>query len=530
MTKAYRISLFGAFNILGPKGDACQPSGEKACGLIALLATASHFKRSRSWLKSMLWSDADENKASASLRSCLYELRRHFGEDTIISSDRRDVWLNRDQVAIEPTRQGEFLEGIDVSEEPFEDWLREQRSAMPRAGLRSQLIVYPDAADFNYESRLPTIAIYPVVAHSEEDRIHAELITEIVIKTLWEQRCVDVYDLSHLDDLVFEPSHGSPAFGLIPRMVSTGCESHFSLTMKNLVTGQILWSRWFADVMHRGAKAAEDFMTKTVAEIANAVHDQIYHQCQAVNYDGLFGAIQCVLSHSKEGQDRARPWLSDAASESGVARAWLMYTFAVAHAERHDGLGPGSMDELKEHCHLANLSEPANPIVQAIIGHINAFVFRNFEKAEAHHATARKQGWNQPIVWTLSAMHANYTNRPETAYYYSSHAMKQSTFSPNRFYFEGPHSISCSLTHRHEEAISIGESILVKKPGFLAVMRHLAASQVLLGRVDQARNTIACIREKDSRFVHREVAANDYPLPSRRSVELIEQAFAATDR
>jgi len=56
-------------------------------------------------------------------------------------------------------------------------------------------------------------------------------------------------------------------------------------------------------------------------------------------------------------------------------------------------------------------------------------------------------------------------------------------------------------------------------------MRHMAASQVLIGDIEGARETVNSIRARDPKFLVGELADADYPLPSTTSVELIEYAL-----
>lgn len=535
MSLLYRINLYGAFDILNRQGVSCAPKGKKGRALLALLATAPGRKRNRSWLKALLWGDVDEARASASLRGCLYDLRRHFeATGAMFDCDPQDVWLDPSTVAVDNAGIDglQLLEGMDIEEEAFEDWLREQRSAVerrppPSAARTDPALAAMMAEPFASPAR-PVLAVLPVVAATDATRTDCDAVADVIVKTIVEQECVDVFDLRCIHTQSFEPGHWALGLGLRLSLFSAGEERHLCVTLVTLPSGRVVWSRWHRAAAPLGAEPMEDDLLSTASDIANAIHDRIDAHCRPSLDVGMFCAVHNVLSHSRTGQEAARPWLAEAAEDSGVARAWLMYTYAVAHAERYGGLDFGSLEELDAHCIRADHAEPANPVVQAICGHIRAFVFRDFAQAEHHHAVARSLGWNQPVVWTLSAMHANYTDRPELAYRYSSRAIRQSQFNPHRFYFEGPHSISCTLTNRHAEAIQVSRRILRQRPGFLAVMRHLAASQTLSGRLGDARETIEQIRAKDPRFLLGEISAQDYPLPSATSVHVIEKALATT--
>jgi hypothetical protein len=137
------INLIGRFHAARGDGTEVTPRGRKACALLALLALAPRKSRTRVWLQDKLWSDRAHEQAAGSLRQCLSEIRAAFGTDReILLSDNTAISLNSNAVAIDvddlpralATCAGavgapELLEGIDVRDEEFEDWLRTARRA-----------------------------------------------------------------------------------------------------------------------------------------------------------------------------------------------------------------------------------------------------------------------------------------------------------------------------------------------------------------------------------------------------------------
>jgi len=57
----------------------------------------------------------------------------------------------------------------------------------------------------------------------------------------------------------------------------------------------------------------------------------------------------------------------------------------------------------------------------------------------------------------------------------------------------------------------------------------MAASQIMLGRIDDARKTIHDIRLRDPRFISGELDGEDYPLPSPNSVRMIKKALSIAE-
>lgn len=144
-TTRISVRLLGTFAVLDPAGNDISPKGRKAQAVIAMLCTGRDGKRTRTWLQTHLWSDRAQPQAAGSLRSCLHEIRTAFGDHaSCITADRTKVEIDLDHVAIdlremsssqwlETVSSGtEFMEGCDIIDAEFIDWLAEQRAHWAR--------------------------------------------------------------------------------------------------------------------------------------------------------------------------------------------------------------------------------------------------------------------------------------------------------------------------------------------------------------------------------------------------------------
>lgn len=130
------LRVVGPLSVELSDGTDLTPKGRRAKALLALLALSPKAVRTRRWLQDKLWSDRPQDQGAASLRQELSGVRRHFREAGIepIRADRELVRLDLEQIVLLPPepdgRSGaeELLEGLDVGDPEFEDWLREQRS------------------------------------------------------------------------------------------------------------------------------------------------------------------------------------------------------------------------------------------------------------------------------------------------------------------------------------------------------------------------------------------------------------------
>lgn len=139
----YRIRLLGPFSFADKNGTEIAPNGRKAVALLALLASAPGGRRGRKWLQDRLWSDRADAQGAASLRQTLYEVRIRLGQHKgVLEADPNTISMDMSKITIDIhelsdienlpfSYRGEipqFLEGLDVADEEFEGWLREQRN------------------------------------------------------------------------------------------------------------------------------------------------------------------------------------------------------------------------------------------------------------------------------------------------------------------------------------------------------------------------------------------------------------------
>jgi DNA-binding SARP family transcriptional activator/TolB-like protein len=149
--KSVTLRTLGQF-ALHVEGAAVRISSRKGCGLLAVLAMHPDYKESRKALATLLWGDRYDKYARQNLRQCLTALRTDlashardllvFDGDMIglnpelISIDAREFLMlaestDRSDVARGATLyRGEFLAGLSVEIETFDEWLATERARL----------------------------------------------------------------------------------------------------------------------------------------------------------------------------------------------------------------------------------------------------------------------------------------------------------------------------------------------------------------------------------------------------------------
>jgi DNA-binding SARP family transcriptional activator len=142
-----RLSLLGGFGLRrANRGDVRLPT-RKTEALLAFLACDPGKKHPRDRLTALLWGDRGDRQARHSLSQTLLSLRQELGDsNSLLEVERESVALRADAVdcdVLEFRRlagmpgglraalnlyRGPFLDGFNLREPGFEDWLLEQRS------------------------------------------------------------------------------------------------------------------------------------------------------------------------------------------------------------------------------------------------------------------------------------------------------------------------------------------------------------------------------------------------------------------
>jgi DNA-binding SARP family transcriptional activator len=147
-----KINLFGGFRAELESGQPVHLHTKKAQALFAYLAMRPGQPQPRDKIAALLWGDSGEEQARHSLRQTLVGLRKVLGntEPPVLVTEGDAISLSRDSVSVDTVEfqkhvnagteealeqaaelyVGDFLEGMNVAEEPFEDWLLNERERL----------------------------------------------------------------------------------------------------------------------------------------------------------------------------------------------------------------------------------------------------------------------------------------------------------------------------------------------------------------------------------------------------------------
>ena len=543
---AYRMYLIGPFAITDPEGKVLTPKSQKSQAILAMLAVSLRGSRSRVWLRDKLWSDRPEDQASASLRQALLDIRKCLGNARdILVADKNTVSLRMDRIRLdvdEILNEGHtagndelaaehFLEGVDVRDPEFEEWLTLERQVWQRRYDEGQLqhkfepklelarqnreptplvpltAINPgkdsggtanglsdDAGDTssNVNSRQWVVAILPsrIAGQSENGQILASGVTNLIARSLVEGTDIRVNDFSFgggpwansLNDvgLGSEISLATP-LGIQLELTLASQTALIVVSILRLADHTLIWK----DSCIADRLPLERGETSQLHGLVNHLIDEV-NGCFLFRAEGgklerettMIEAVNSVFRLSREDLDRAERILHNIAAErpSSSVYAWLAFIRTFRVGQRFNAYDSTIVEEAQFYARKALELDANNSIALALVGHVHSFLFCEYDYAAGLFERAIKLNPAQPLAWDLYSMLHCYAGQPEKALAMANWVQNLGFYSVHKYYFDTTKCISAALAGDHAAAISAGEDALKMRPDFNSLLRYMAAS------------------------------------------------------
>lgn len=564
----YRLYLLGSFALTDLAGTSLAPKSQKAQALLAMLALSRRGSRSRVWLRDKLWSDRSEEQASASLRQALLEIRKSLGSAReLVQADKLSVWLDLERVELDIHRatalEGEYeqlLEGIDVRDPEFEEWLRLERQncqtrlQRDRDALEGQYYerrpisrspsepsplgrsrrsgadllireVREDPKLFDAEpSRAVLMRLQPpqVIGLGDKGRIVALQLQDLLTRSLHETLGIGVADLSFA---AFSPSETgadpSPA-KLLPitarmRLTFEGDAVLAQAVVRRRSDGAHIWSG--EQLAHRftvrcgSMSELHPIITQIVDQVGQYLLSPWVEDPACAGAD-LVHAIDSIFRLSRSNLERAERLLdrSIRQSPSGGAYAWQAFIRTFQVGQRFSIADTRITEEARDLSRKALELDPTNPVSLALVGHVHSFLFADYDRASHLFEKAIHLNPAQPLGWDLYAMLHCFTGHPAKAVAISRWVSQLVTHSRYKYYFDTTRCVSAALAGDYAAAIAAGEEALMERPQFNSVLRYLAASHAHANHSDEAHKYLMRLQAIEPDLSVSALRESRYPL------------------
>jgi len=525
------------------------PRGKKTQGLLALLALAPRGTRTRVWLRDKLWSCSDEKKSASSLRQTVFELRKDLGPlaDDILDINRLSIGLRLDRVWIDHhalgedptlfakldlTEETDLLEGIDVADAEFEDWLQIERQAWydracdlaeaqedaAKAKPKSAaLLPGPLAASpAQLPSKVSSIGFLPNIQQGcDAQTIYlADYVQEGVARNLREFEPVAIFDFRepglHSDHLsgAFETEYYT-------RVRTLQVRDNITLSFFLYRSSQMAleWSQSIQTGVGELADnnfVLEGFIAQNVDRVARSIFEDRTRAPQGEKQtEQRFGytALNLMFKLDENALENSERILIGAEedSDSTVYPALRAYLSTFKVGENIGSVSRGDLEDIRLKADMAFEKNPFNSISLACTAHALGYIFHEHELAGNLLEKALNLNASQPFVWDHYALHKLYTGDFEAAYHAAERCAQLGAFSPISYSYDTTLAMAATMVGQHGRAIAAGQRALRKQPRFAAAMRFLTVNYAQLGREDEAADMMSRLLVRDPDFADREV-------------------------
>ncbi len=536
MTQLAKVYLYGRFRIESADGENLTPKSAKAQGILALLAASPRSERGRRWLQDRLWSDRGASQGAASLRQALTDIRKTFGPHAdLLISDRESVALNTDLVDILDAGEcapddpsAEFLEGIDIRDPEFENWLASARRATTGETQSTQLNTAPTAlpplAKFDLQEsqvlppRPPSwkrLSFVMVGGHGADMQLAwaENLLIDSASRSL-----LEIYSA----DIILAQNERT-AGGDLRILVQYNHNDDASLALRVVLdephTQRRIWS------MSRVIKK-EDVQANTspeIAQIVSLLNDAVGEHIGKPRSSILMlsepnqmcrMAIDKMFSMRPEEAIEADQLLAQAydLDPKAIYLGWRAQLRTIQCAERHMQDNAEYIESARSFTARALEMEPMNSMVLATSASARLIIDRDVNGSL--HLARRGVGLNSanPMGWLVLSMGKLYSGDAKEAMNMARLARRITALSPHGFFWELQQALSALVLGDLDEALAHFEATGAGNQYCRPVLRYLIALYAHAGEDEKALLTAQKLRKLEDDFsIERLVNDRDYP-------------------
>jgi tetratricopeptide (TPR) repeat protein len=510
------------------------------------------------WLRDKLWSESGEEQASASLRQALTDVRRSFGAnaDKLLISDNFTVSLDLSRIevdALDPSAFAdhandldttpELLEGLDIADPEFEDWLTLERQVW-RGRLEDALVhheVLPISERSNNGSRSTallsngsdgsratptsgkpawTVVLMPPSVSGEVGGAGAlpNVLAQLLVTSLLDIGDIGVIDFSQNGGVEIGSAAGPVALVVQARYRVTGNQVHLTLCLTRHQDQAMLWMG--GTTLDRRAveigdmSASHQFINEAVDRLrAYFLARAETHPEEAGDRESLFTAVNAMFRLSRGDLERSEAALRGIIADrpSAPAYAWLSFLMTFRIGQRFADRA-STVEQAQAFARKSLEMDANSSVALALVGHVHSFLFGEYDFASGLLERAIRANPSQVLGWDLYSMLQAYAGNPNTGLKMASWGRHLGSTSPYRYYLDTSRCINAALAGDYTTAIAAGEQALRDRPDFNSLLRYLVASHAQLGDSRAARTLLNRLKTVEPDFSISTLLESRYPV------------------
>ena len=503
MTKLLQINLFGACIVRSSAQPGYEINGSKHRALFALLATAPFGRRTRSYLQNLLWGTSCHDGGRQSLRTALSVIKGVMATefDALLKVNNTELCLDLTRVDfIGQPGAAEFLEGIDIRDDEFNDWLLGVRQAPEQF-----FALLTGAPLATAPAIMPAIAVLPFRL-IQGDATHAVLgdwLAEEVCRSLSRSHLLSV--ISHLSarevtSARVELTKVRRALGVDYCVTGSlriaGDRVILDADCLDAASGRILWTRQFSGLV--GDFLAAD--SQPVADIVRAIGQTIAADALAhaqgrslsalADHQLLIAGIGMMHQLKLSSFARSRDLIEEVirrAPRVPEAHAWLAEWYVMSI------FNGWSTNQLKDtgialDCTARALDiDPDNTFALTIDGAVNNNLLMRMDTARERFDAALDRNPNESMAWLLSGVLSAYRDDGQDAVMRTEKAMRLSPLDPFGYFFDSLAATAYLAVEDWRRALDLADRSMARNDRHLSTLRVRICALHHLGQAEDAR-------------------------------------------
>ncbi len=521
------IQTYGPFAASWDGLDGIDVRSAKLKALLVLLAMSPTGRRTRAWVQDMLWSLSGPEHGRASLRRALSDLRVILGDrfDEVFIVSNSDLQIRPNAITlVGSSEDGEFLEGLNIRAEGFEDWLRSQRLS------DTDEVSLGNGSTGSARVR-PAIAVIPFLCVHGDDREggFGDLLAQELTRVLSRSRSLDI--ISHLSSRNLDQiSLGLEQIGsaldvdyIVYGNVRTQ-DGKFcvAVDLASIGSRRILWTREATgsvlEFCHGDTEIVGD-LAKSVGQaiLSDSLELASCRPLPSVETHILFmSGIALMHKQALASFSRARACLEEVSKRVvnySLVNAWLSKWYILSIQQ---GWSVNIEQDTKISQSYAKKALDINPDCSfslSVSGFVSNNLLKKYDESMIQFEAALDIDPNNALAWLLKGTLLAFMDRGEEAVAHTQHARNLSPLDPHKYFYDSLSATAQLANKNYEAALELAEMSLTANRRHTSTLRVQTIALQSLGRGKEAIKSAEelCRREPTltiERYLEKHPAAN----------------------
>ena len=381
-----------------------------------------------------------------------------------------------------------------------------------RVGPASPQPNLPSRRDYGTAMQ-PTIAVIPFAARNDTPALFdvGNLIADSVIWRL--SKAADLKVISRLSTAVFRgrandvgevSAHLGATYVLSGAYVANAGQIMVTAELSEVRNNQVVWtarlSGEIGDLLRPESELADAIANAVHFAILDAEVEHILTQPLPTleSYSLLLGSIKLMHRSSKDEFRQTRRILDELINRHGriaAPRAWLgnWYILQVTRGWSEDRKREAT--EALSATHAALDRDPSDALALATEGFVYCHLLKDLDTARKRCNEAVNANSSHALGWLYLGTVNAFKGEGKAAVEATRRAIELSPLDPMRYYFECLGAAAELSAHQYENAEKLARSSLVLHRMHPSTWRALTISLVSQGRMDEAREALAKLRQ-----------------------------------